>query len=330
MKDRTMMRRTFLAAACAAALACAAGTSMAQTKWDMPTPYPATMFHTENIQQFANDVEKASGGKLKIQVHANASLLKMPEIKRGIQSGQVQMGEILLAAYANEDALFELDGVPFLATSYADAMKLYKASRKTLEEHLAKQGIRLLYAVPWPPQGLFSKKEVKSAADMKGMKWRAYSPATAKIAELVNAQPVTIQQAELSQALATGVVDSYMSSPATGYDTKTFEHLKYFADVQGWVPKNAVLVSQKAFDSLDKATQEALVKYAAEAETRGWKISEEKTAWYNDALKKNGMNIYPPSAQLKADLKKVGDTMIADWVKKAGPEGKAILDAYAK
>ena len=163
-----------------------------------PRPIPPTIFHTENIQQFANDVEKASGGKLKIQVHANASLLKMPEIKRGIQSGQVQIGEILLAAYANEDAMFELDGVPFLATSYADAMKLYKASKKPLEEHLAKQGIKLLYAVPWPPQGLFSKKEVKSAADMKGLKWRAYSPATAKIAELVNAQPVTIQQAELS------------------------------------------------------------------------------------------------------------------------------------
>jgi TRAP-type transport system periplasmic protein len=319
-----------IAAASAAVLALAAGTAMGQTKWDMPTPYPATLFHTENIQQFANDVEKASGGKLKIQVHANASLLKMPEIKRGIQSGQVQMGEILLAAYANEDALFELDGVPFLATSYGDAMKLYRASKKTLEEHLAKQGIKLLYAVPWPPQGLFSKKEVKSAADMKGLKWRAYSPATAKIAELVNAQPVTIQQAELSQALATGVVDSYMSSPATGYDTKTFEYLKFFADVQGWVPKNAVLVSQKAFDSLDKATQEGMLKAATEAEARGWKLSEEKTVWYSDALKKNGMHIYPPSAQLRSDLKKVGDTMIADWLKKAGPEGKAILDAYAK
>ena len=224
---------------------------------------------TENIIQMANDVEKATGGKLKINVHANASLLKMNEIKRGIQSGQVQMGEILLAAYANEDAIFELDGVPFLATSYGDAMKLYKASKKSLEERLAKQDIKLLYAVPWPPQGLFSKKEIKSAADMKGLKWRAYSPSTAKIADIVGAQPVTIQQAELSQALATGVVDSYMSSAATGFDTKTFEHLKYFADVQGWVPKNAIMVSQKAFDALDKATQTALLKACADAEEIG-------------------------------------------------------------
>jgi len=329
MTIRMTTRRTFAAAA-AVAMAFAAGTGMAQTKWDMPTPYSPAIFHTENIQQFANEVEKASGGKLKIQVHANASLLKMNEIKRGIQSGQVQMGEILLAAYANEDAMFELDGVPFLATSYVDAMKLYKASRKTLEEHLAKQVIKLLYAVPWPPQGLFTKKEVKSAADMKGLKWRAYSPATAKIAELVGAQPVTIQQAELSQAMATGVVDSYMSSAATAFDTKTFEYLKYFADVQGWVPKNAVMVSQKAFDALDKATQDAVVKAAAEAETRGWKLSQEKTGWYNEQLIKNGMTIYPPTAQLKSDLKKIGETMVADWQKRAGAEGKAILDAYAK
>jgi TRAP-type C4-dicarboxylate transport system substrate-binding protein len=278
----------------------------------------------------ANDVEKATAGKLKINVHANASLLKMNEIKRGIQSGQVQMGEILLAAYANEDAIFELDGVPFLATSYGDAMKLYKASKKSLEERLAKQDIKLLYAVPWPPQGLFSKKEIKSAADMKGLKWRAYSPSTAKIADIVGAQPVTIQQAELSQALATGVVDSYMSSAATGFDTKTFEHLKYFADVQGWVPKNAIMVSQKAFDALDKATQTALLKACADAEVRGWKLSEEKTAWYNNELKKNGMTIYPPSAQLKSDLQKIGERMTADWVKRAGPDGKAILDAYQK
>ena len=307
-----------------------AGNAMAQTKWDLPTAYPAANFHTENIQTFANDVDRATGGKLKITVHAGASLFKAPEIKRAVQGGQAQAGEILLVNFSNENALFELDGVPFLAASYADSMKLYRASKKALDDTFAKQGIKMLFTVPWPPQGIYSKKLLNSAGDMKGLKWRAYSPATAKIAELVNAQPVTIQQAELSQALATGVVDSYMSSPATGYDTKTFEHLKYFADVQGWVPKNAVLVSQKAFDALDKGTQAVLLKAAADAETRGWKISAEKTIWYNDALKKNGMTIYPPSPQLKADLKKIGDTMVADWVKKAGPEGKAILDAYAK
>jgi TRAP-type C4-dicarboxylate transport system substrate-binding protein len=316
--------------AAAAALALAAGSASAQTKWDMPTAYPPANFHTENINAFAADVDKLSGGKLKIQVHPNASLFKAPEIKRAVQGGQAQIGEILLVNFANEDPMFEIDGIPFLATSYAESQKLYRASKKALEDRLAKQGIRLLYTVPWPPQGIFSKKQLVSGADMKGLKWRAYSPATAKIAELVGAQPVTIQAAELSQALATGVVDSYMSSGATGYDTKTFEHLKFFADTQAWLPKNAVIVSQKAFDALDKPTQDAVLKAAADAEARGWKVSETKTAEYIDLLKKNGMTVYPPSPQLSADMKKVGDQMIGDWLKKAGPDGQAVVDTFRK
>jgi TRAP-type C4-dicarboxylate transport system substrate-binding protein len=324
-----MLIRTTLTAALSLAVA-AAAQAQTQTKWDMPTAYPAANFHTENIQQFANDVEKAGSGKLKIQVHANQSLFKAPEIKRAVQGGQAQIGEILLANFANEDPIYELDGVPFLATSYPDAMKLYRASRKATEERLARQGLKLLFAVAWPPQGIYSKKQINSASDMKGLKWRAYSPATAKIAELVSAQPVTVQAAEVSQALATGVMDAMMTSGATGYDTKSFEYLKFFADTQAWLPKNAIIVNQKAFDALDKATQDAVLKAAAEAETRGWKISEEKNGWYIDQLRKNGMTVYAPGTQLKADMKKVGDTLIGDWLKKAGADGKAIVEAFRK
>jgi len=302
--------------------------ALAQTKWDLPAAYPANNFHTENIQQFANDVDKATGGKLKIQIHANASLFKAPEIKRAVQGGQAQAGEILLVNFENEDPLFGIDGVPFLATSYAESMKLYKAERKVLEEKLAKQGIMLLYTVPWPPQGIYTNRALNSAADMKGLKWRAYSPATSKIAELVGAQPVTVQAAEVSQALATGVIDSYMSSGATGYDSKTYEHLKRFYDTQAWLPKNAVIVNKAAFDALDKPAQAAVLKAAADAETRGWKVSAEKTNWYTDQLKQKGMTIEKPSEQLTADMRKVGNVMLAEWLRKAGADGKKIIDQY--
>jgi TRAP-type C4-dicarboxylate transport system substrate-binding protein len=305
-------------------------TSAAQTKWDMPTAYPATNFHTENINQFVADVDKATGGKLKITVHANASLFKAPEIKRAVQGNQAQLGEILLVNYENEDPLFGLDGVPFLAPSYADSMKLYRASKKTLEDKLAKQGIRLLYTVAWPPQGIFTNRTLNSVADLKGLKWRAYSPATSRIAELVGAQPVTVQAAELTQALATGVVEAYMSSGATGFDTKSYESIKNFYDTQAWLPKNAVIANAQAFDALDKATQDAVLKAAADAETRGWKASEEKNSWYLDQLKQKGMAIVKPAPQLTADLKKVGDVMLQDWLKKAGPEGQAVMDAFRK
>ena len=314
-----------LAAAIGFAVATAAG---AQTKWDLPTAYPANNFHTENIQQFVGDVDKGSGGKLKIQVHPNASLFKAPEIKRAVQGGQAQAGEILLVNFENEDPLFGIDGIPFLATSYGESMKLYKASRKALDDRLAKQGMKLLFTVPWPPQGIYTKRTLNSVADMKGLKWRAYSPATAKIAELVGAQPVTVQAAEVSQALATGVVDSYMSSGATGYDSKTYEHIKNWYDTQAWLPKNAIIVNAKAFEALDKPTQQALLKAAADAEARGWKLSEEKNNWYVEQLKKNGMSIVKPSDQLTADLRRVGNVMLAEWQRKAGDEGKKVIEVY--
>jgi len=324
-----MKRRVFQLSLAAAALALGT-TSFAQTKWDLPAAYPATNFHSVNLATFAADVDKASGGKLKITVHPGASLFKAPEIKRAVQGGQAQVGEILMAAYQNEWQMFGADGLPFLATSYDDSLKLYKAQKPILEKKLAEQGMSLLYTVPWPPQGIYSKKPVNSAADLKGSKWRAYSPSTSRIAELVGAQPVTVQAAELSQALATGVVEANMTSGATGVDSKLYEHLKFYYDVQAWLPKNAVIVNKKAFDALDKPTQEAVLKAAAEAETRGWAESRKVNTDTLNTLKANGMTIAPPSAQLKADLQKVGETMVKEWLEKAGPEGQAMLDAFRK
>jgi TRAP-type C4-dicarboxylate transport system substrate-binding protein len=315
---------------CLAALLTLAATASAQTKWDLPAGYAASNFHTENLMQFAADVDKATAGKLKITVHANAALFKAPEIKRAVQGGQAQMGEILLSLSSNEWSLYGVDALPFLADSYDAAAKLYKAQKPALEKKLGEQGIMLLYAVAWPPQGIYVKKPINSAADLKGVKWRAYNQQTSRIAELVGAQPVTVQAAELSQAMATGVIESYMSSGSTGYDSKTYEYIKYWYDTQAWLPKNGVLVNKAAFDALDKPTQAALLKAGADAEVRGWALSKAKNIEYIDLLKKNGMNIVAPSAQLTTDLKKVGDTMLKEWLEKAGPEGQAVIDAYKK
>jgi len=312
----------------AALLASAA--AQAQTKWDLPAAYPATNFHSVNMAEFAADVDKATGGKFKITVHAGASLFKAPEIKRAVQGGQAQMGEILLANFANEWPIYAADGMPFLADSYDEAMKLYKAQKPMMEKKLGEQGMMLLYAVPWPPQGIYVHKPLNSAADLKGVKWRAYSPATARIAELVGAQPVTVQAAELSAALATGVVQSYMSSGSTGVDSKTYEHLKYWYDTQAWLPKNAVIVNKGAFDALDAPSKAALLKAGADAEVRGWAASQKTNTESLDKLKAGGMQIVAPSPQLKADMKKVGDTMLKEWLEKAGPEGKQLIDAFSK
>lgn len=300
----------------------------AATKWDLPTAYPDSNFHTEIAMKFVKAVSDATGGEFKITVHSNASLFKAPEIKRAVQGNQAQAGEILLSNFANEDPIYELDGLPFLATGYEQAWKLYQAQKPYLEKKLESQGMKLLYSVAWPPQGIFTNKTLNSIDDMKGLKWRAYSPVTSKIAQEVGAHPVTIQQAELSQALATGVVDSYMSSGSTGYDTKTYEYLKKLYDTQAWLPKNALIVNKKAFDALDDKERKALLDAAAEAEKTGWALSQEKTKWYNEQLVKNGVEIVKPSSELIAGLTKIGESMIADWTKKAGADGEKLLNDY--
>jgi TRAP-type transport system periplasmic protein len=315
-------------AAWAAAAACLSAPACAQTKWDLPSGYGANTFQVQNLQWFAAEAEKASGGKLKIAVHPNASLFKANEIKRAVQSAQTAIGEFLLSSASNENPLFGIDSIPFLATTYADAKKLDAASAPALQKLLAGQGLKLLYTVPWPGQSLYTKKPVAVLADLKGTKMRAYNPATSRIAELVGAQPITIQLAELPAALATGAVDNFLTSSASGVDSKLWEQTKYFYDVNAWLPRNAVVVNLKAFEALDKPTQAALVQVAAQAGERGWQISDQKDDEYLKELQAKGMTVDRSSAALKRELKAIGDRMAADWVKAAGADGQAVLEAY--
>ncbi len=324
--------KTCVLAAGVAALAAPAfiGPAAAQTKWNLPAAYPADNPHSVNLIAFAKDVATATGDKLQITVHPAASLFKAPEIKRAVATGQAQVGEVLISLHENEDPMFGIDVVPFLATSYPAAKKLWAASKPAIEKKLASQGLMLLFAVPWGPQGLYAKKDLNSLDDMKGLKFRAYNVGTSRIAELVGAQPITIQAAELPQALATGVVNSFITSGSTGYDSKAWETMTHFYDAQAWIPKNVTFVNKAAFDALDKPTQEAIVKAAAVAEERGWKLAEEKAKWYLEQLKANKMQVLPPPPALKSGLEKIGVQLTADWSKKAGADGEAVIAAYKK
>lgn len=325
-----MYRRTFMGAAVAALLAAGSATAQAQTKWNLPAAYPASNYHSENLIQFAKDVEAATGGKLAITVHPGASLFKAPEIKRAVATGQAQIGEVLISIHENEDPIFGIDVVPFLATSFKDSKKLWEASKAATEKKLASQGLMVLMVVPWGPQGIYAKKDLNSVADMKGLKFRSYNAGTSRIAELAGAQPVTIQAAELAQALATGVADSFISSGSTGYDSKVWESLTHWYDTQAWIPKNITFVNKAAFDALPKDQQDALLKAAKAGEERGWKIAEEKAGWYITELKAKGMKVQPPSPEFAAGLKKFGEDLTAAWLKKAGADGQAIIDAFKK
>lgn len=315
----------------AAALALGLSASMtfaADVKWDMPMAYPATNYHSENATQFAKDVTEASGGKLEIVTHPGGSLFKGDEIFRAVRTGQAQIGERLISALGNEDPLFEIDSLPFLATSFTEARKLYDTTRPMVEKVLADKGLTLLYTVPWPPQGLYTSKEVNSIVDMKGVKFRAYNAATSRLAELMGAVPTKIEAAELTQAFATGAVDSMISSGSTGYDSKLWEHTKYWYNIQAWLPKNMIIVNTEAFNSLDEATRTVVLEKAKVAEDRGWTKAQELSDWYVEQLAKNGMIVGPAGEQLKKDFMIIGETMTTEWLAKAGDTGKAAIEAY--
>lgn len=296
--------------------------------WDMPTPYPDSNFHTQTVRQFAEDVKQATGGKINITVHSGGSLVKHPEIKRAVQSGQAQIGEVLVSSWANEDPLYGLDSVPFLATDFRSAKKLYDVSRPYLEKKLASQRLKLLYSIPWPPQGLFVKQEIQTADDLKGQKFRVYNPATARIAELAGATPTKIEAAEVAQAFGTGIVTSMITSAATGVDTKAWDFVRNYYDLQTWLPRNIVFVSERVWKGLDEKTQTQILNAAAKAESAGWAGWEAKTAELNATMAKNGMNVITPSDSLKASFAKMGATMTDEWIKAAGPDGEAIIKAY--
>jgi len=307
------------------ASALSVATAQAATKWDMPTPYGDGVHHTINVRAFAEDVKKATAGDLNIIVHSGASLYKHPEIHRAVRSGQVSIGEMFMGLLGNDDPVFKADNIPFLASDFDSAKKLWKVTRPFIEQSLGKQGLKLLYAVPWPPQGFYTKKAINSAADLKGLKLRAYSPATSRLAVLLGAAPTTVQTPEIPQAFSTGLIDAMVTSPSTGVSSQAWDYVSHYTDTQAWIPKNMVIVNIRAFKRLPKADQQALLDAAARAEKRGWGMAMKETKAKTDTLREHGMIVSEPSAQLKADLRKVGATMSKEWAEKAGEVGRKIL-----
>lgn len=304
-----------------------AGMAVAEN-WDMPMAYPANNYHTENAQKFVDAVKECTGGELEITIHAGGSLFKGDEIKRAVQGGEAQIGERLLSAHANENAVFGYDSVPFLATSFEASDKLRDAARPTLNKVLNDQGMTLLYSVPWPPQGLYFKQEVNGVADMAGIKFRAYNAATARVAELAGMIPTQIEASELKQALATGVVSSFISSGSTGVDEKVWEDLTHFYDTKAWLPRNSVFVNTDAFNGLSDSAKKCLTDEAAKAESMGTETAAALAGGFVDTLAQNGMKIVVPEGKLVEDLGAIGETMTMEWLANAGADGEAIVNSY--
>lgn len=297
----------------------------AQVKWDLPTPYADGNFHTRNIKQFAEEAKAGSGGKLEIAVHGGASLYKLPEIKRAVQTGQVQIGETLMAALSNEDAMYEADTVPFLARGFDEAKRLYDATRTHIENRLQRQGLVLLFSVPWPTQGIYTKAPLAGLADIKGSKMRTYNSTTSRFAELLGAVPTTVQAAEVSQAFATGMVQSMITSAATGVDTSAWEYVSHYSDVRLMHSKNMVIANQRALAALDAPVRTALLEAARRAEERGWSLAREVETETTARIAERGIKVTVPQPALAGEFERVGGILAGEWAQRAGADGQAVL-----
>jgi TRAP-type C4-dicarboxylate transport system substrate-binding protein len=323
----TMTARWILTGAMAATWAGAGGAALAET-WDMPVAYPATNFHTETAESFAACVAEGTGGEVEIVVHPNGALFSGNDIKRAVQTGQAPIGERLLSSHANENPLFGYDSIPFLATSFEESEQLVAAAEPVITELLDSQNLVYLYSTPWPPQGLYTKTDITSVADLAGLKFRAYNAATARLAEIAEMQPVQIEAAELSQALATGVAEAFISSGSTGYDEKVWEHLTHFYTVDAWLPRNTVFANKDAWGALAEETQGAITACADAAAEEGLAKSRELTDFYLEGLREGGMTVEPPSDALRAELQAIGETMTEEWLEAAGEPGQELVESY--
>lgn len=311
-----------------ASLMASVAVASAEEKWDMALAYSASNFHSQNAQDFADMVKKNTEGEVVITTHPGGSLYKGGEIFRAVRTNQVAIGERFLSALGNENALLELDAIPFLATSFEDAKKLYDASKPAMEEVLSGMGVKLLYAVPWPPQGLYSSNELNAPTDLKGSKFRATNQMTTRMAELMGAQPTKIEAAEMANAFATGIVNSMMTSAATGVDRKMWEYIPVFTDVQAAIPKNVVVVNLDVWKGLKPKVQEGILEAAASAENKGWALATDLAASAKKGLADNGMTVNAPSEALTKALSEVGQKLTDEWLKRSGEQGQNVITSY--
>lgn len=323
-----MIKKTLPALLALSALSAVATTAQAE-KWDMPLAYPANNFHSENAADFATCVKEKTDGDLDIITHPNGSLFSGDDIKRAVQTGQANIGERVTSAHENENAIYGVEAIPFIATSFDASQELWQTALPQMKKVLDSQNLVYVYSVPWPASGFYTKKEINTVDDLKGIKFRAYNAATARIAELAGMIPMQIEAAELSQALATGVVDSIMTSSTTGVDSKVWEQdIKHFYNVQAWLPRNTVFINKKAWNGLDDATRGAITECGAITDEKGLEKVKALAADYLTTLSENGVEVSEPSPELEAGLAKFGETMTAEWLERAGKDGQTIIDAY--
>lgn len=310
------------------AVLCSATVAHAQTHWQLATGYSTESFHTQNIQAFVREVRSATAGRVQIEVRAGGVLVKLPEILKAVTQGRVEMGEAIMTSMVTELPVAGADAVPFVVKSYDDAKRMWAAQRPLIEKDFAARGLLVLYAVPWPPQGLYSRVALASPSDLRGLDMRTYNASTVRIAEMLGARPVNVPMADVSAALAAGKVDAMITSAVTGVENEVWESIRYYYPINAWFPKNLVFMNRRAFESLEAQDQAALIEAAKQAEVRGWAMSQQQEAAATAELKRRGIAVERLPAQFTLDFKRLGEKFSLEWLRTVGNDANQIFIPY--
>lgn len=305
--------------------------SPAQVPLDLATAYPAGNFHVRNLVRLSSELGEATAGKLAVRVHPGGSLVAGPDIRGAVQSGKVACGEVFGPSLASMHGTFALDAVPFLATTYASARKLWDTVRETCVGELAKQGLTLLFSVPWPPQGLFSAVPLTLASDLQGLRMRENSPPVKRLAELAGMVPVRVETPELAAAAAERRIDLVFTSAAQGLDTQLHESLPYYYEVNAWLPRNVVFMHRATHERLPAAQREALAKVARQAEERGWAASASFARSTTETLVKlRGVKLGSLTPNVRLRLERVGNQIAGETLRGGGADLLALTGTFLR
>jgi TRAP-type transport system periplasmic protein len=305
-----------------------ASVSFAQSTWRLASGYSDASFHTANLREFANDVSRSTNGKLSIEIRSNNSLVKLAEIRNAVGAGTVELGEVILTGVSKEFPLAGADAVPFVVGSLNEAKRLWGLQRPALEKQLGAKGLVLLYSVPWPSQGLYSARPIVKKTDFSGARMRTYNATTVRIAELLGANAVDVPMVQVADALASGRMDSMISSAVTGVENKVWSHLKYFYEINAWTPKNAVILNAAAFSKLSLGEQSALREAARLAEERGWKMSRIAAQEALQTLKLNGVKVEAMPPNLEREFTRLGERFSREWIREAGVQAGELFTTF--
>lgn len=328
MSYQKLLRPLVLSALAVTASLGAAGTAAAETTWIMASGYPEESFFTRNVRQFVGAVEERSGGELRIDLRPNDSLIKLDAIKRAVQSGQVQAGEIRLSVYGNEGEIFNLDNTPGVASDYEQAWDLMQASRPYFEQYFGDNGMRIVAYAPWPGQGFYTRQPIESLDDLAGLKLRIYSQQTQKLGADLGTEAIILPFAEVPQAFATNMIDSLWTSAQTGVDIQAWDYLDVFTYTGTMFQKNAIIINERAFRALPEEIQTIVLEEGEKATERGWEMSREASDATMKTLEENGMAIAEPPEDISARIQEIGEELQAEWRERASEEEIAVLEAY--